>query len=722
VSNEVTIEVKSKDKTDFSGMTRDAKDKFSKVGDEAGKSLGASAKRSSEKGGDDAGRSFFSSLKKWFGGAEKEGSSSGGKTGKGFGSSLKKWFAGEGGGIFSEIGKSGGTVFGSGLLGAIKTPILGPAILAIFGGVIATVMPAIGALAGGALVLGFGAGLAGLGLMMAAKSQAVKEAWAKTLGQVGADMQLISKPFESTLIQISGTFRRTVDAFNPYLQRAFSKMAAPIAGFADDAGHALEGLTPAVGPLTDAFISVLHAVGGALPGAVKSLTDGLTELANSVNKNPQALADLVTGIGNVANDALHLITVLNDVNTGFSDMTGGLSLVDVTMAAVGALIGPLTLTFTALGKGIDLVNAALGRNGENADVSGKSMADAAAKTVALANAHGELGPAAHGAADGTAAAAKAAADDAKKAADAKAATEAWITSLFTLKNLTLGLSGAQISYQQAVDDASASVKENGRQHDINTAKGRANKTALDSVASSANAQTEAMLRSGRGTASAASTAEKSRTQFIQLAQKMGYNKQQAEAMAAAMIAIPNVSREAKLVANKKDLEDKLAAARHALADPKLTATKKAKLEAEVSRLMGAVNAAQNKIDSLHGKTVGITIKYSSTGVNLTTPSSVGRRWAGGTVRGFSGGGTPAGSANREFLVGEEGPEILTMSGGQGHVTPAGDTARRLRGGGGTQTVVLEWAPGVGGRLEDLLMGMFREYVKVRGGNVQEALS
>ena len=50
-------------------------------------------------------------------------------------------------------------------------------------------------------------------------------------------------------------------------------------------------------------------------------------------------------------------------------------------------------------------------------------------------------------------------------------------------------------------------------------------------------------------------------------------------MADALIKIPNVSREAKLTANKKDLDAKLASVKRQLADPKLTATKRAKLEA-----------------------------------------------------------------------------------------------------------------------------------------------
>lgn len=724
--NDVTIKVKAKDETDFGGIKRNAKGQFAKAGDEASKAFTESTRRGSKdteseygKSGERSGNSFLSSVKKWFGRAESEGKSSGDKSGKGFGASIQKWFTGDGSKLFGKGGQIGGEAFSSGFTGILKTPILGPAVAGILAVVLATVMPAVGAIAGGALVAGFGAGIAGLGIVMAAKSEAVKSAWSKTMGQIGADMQLISKPFESTLIGIAGVFQRTVDAFNPYLAKAFAKMAGPIGDFADEAGTALEGLIPMIGPVTDAFDEVLKALGPALKSAVGDLSGGMTDLANSVSKNPQALADMVTGLGDIVRESLDLITTLNNVNTSFSDMTGGVSLVEVALAAVGALLVPLSVTFGALGKGIDLVNAALGRNGSNTAEVGQSMSDAASKVADLANKHEDLAGAAKGTVAPLDAVAKAAAQQKKDIADAKAEFEGYISSLFRSQSLSLSLSGAQIALQAAFDDASSAIKENGHQHDINTAKGRANKSALDGVASAANAQTEAMLRSGQGTASAAKTVEASRAKFIALAEKMGYNAGQAKAMAAAMIAIPNVTREAKLQANKTDLENKLAAARKALADPKLTATKKAKLEATISSLLTQVQTAQNKIDALHGKTVGVTVKYSTTGVNLTNPSSVGRRQTGGSFVGYAGGGSPRANS---FLAGEDGPEIIEMSGGSARVTPSANTRREMRqAGGGVQKVVLEWASGGGGRLEDLLMKMFRDYVKVRGGNVQDAV-
>ena len=95
-------------------------------------------------------------------------------------------------------------------------------------------------------------------------------------------------------------------------------------------------------------------------------------------------------------------------------------------------------------------------------------------------------------------------------------------------------------------------------------------------------------------------------------------------------------RIARIEANKKDLDTKLATAKRQLADPKLTATKRAKLEADIRQLQRQKAIAQRTIDSLHGKTVSVEIKYTSGGVNLTTPSSVGRKAIGGAIHGPGG--------------------------------------------------------------------------------------
>ena len=724
--NEVEIAVKAKDKSDYGPMKAKAKAEGGKAGEEASEAFGKSTKQGSGKAGEEAGKSFGAGIKKWFLGPGKKESEKGGEeSGKGFGSGIKKWFAGDGSKLFGKGGQISGESFSSGLMGMLKTPVLGPLLVAAVGGAAAVALPAVGAVAAGALVTGFGAGLAGLGVVFAARSRKVEAVWTKTLGQLGSDMELLSRPFESTLIHIASYFQRTVDKFNPALAKAFGKMAPMVDGFVDDTARGLERLIPALDPITDAFGKVLDSLGPAFQSMIGDLSAGLIELSRSVQKNPEALADMTAAIGSVVRNAFSMISILNDVNGTFKTLTGGTSL--VTMA-FRALELPMTLISgyaILLNKAFELTGALIGRTGKDVDGAGQSMSDAANKTALLAQGLDKTGAAAqHGAGPVQSMADKITAAK-KAAAEAKERFENFISTLFRFQTLALNLSGAQISFQRSIDDASRSLKENGRTLDITTEKGSQNMEALNGVAQAANGQTEQMIRSGRSTQDAGLQAIKSRENFVKLAMQFGKTRPQAEAMARSMIAIPNVTREAKLRADKRDLDTKLAAARTALADPKLSATKKANLRAEIAQLLTAKAKAQAAIDALQGKTVRlnlVTVRSS-----ISSGSGVGGghevtdgHAAGGYVKGFANGGNPP-APRGKFWVGEKGPELMSMSGGVGRVTPAGNSARQAAhasGGGQQITLVLEITNPTGGEFGDFMIKHLAPRVQQRGGNVQ----
>jgi hypothetical protein len=167
------------------------------------------------------------------------------------------------------------------------------------------------------------------------------------------------------------------------------------------------------------------------------------------------------------------------------------------------------------------------------------------------------------------------------------------------------------------------------------------------------------------------------------------------------------TRTAKLDADKRDLDSKIAAARGALADPKLTATKKAKLEADIAQLLRQKAIAQAAINSLKGKTVVIT--YTAKGVNLTTPSSVGRRAAGGPVK-----------AGQPYIVGEHRPELFVPK-EDGEIIPRVPRASKGSAFGGSSPVRIEIAAGNSSSYTDFLINELRKYIRVNGGDVQVVL-
>jgi len=567
--------------------------------------------------------------------AVKKFEKAGEDSGRSFGAGFKKWLTGRGGKDLNDAGKKGGEAASSGLIGVFKTPVIGPIIIAALAVAVATAMPAVGALAAGGLVSAFGAGLAGLGIVFAAKSVAVKNSWLRTLASMAADMKVLSKPFEATLLEMSGVARRTFAAFKPALLDAFKLLAPTLSTFGDQIGRAFERLAPAVRPLSEAFAEVLSALGPAAQEAVARISVGLQELAASVQANPTALADLVRGIGEVFQLLSEGLVVLNNINGMFERLTGGISLVDVAMKglqfSITATLSPfivLEKAMNALGLKAKDMNQEVSISADTAKLWTQGLTPAAAAAVAAGNASAGAAPKIESLA--------------QKFDRQTAATQRSIDALNRRSNLLLSLSGAEIDYQQAVDDATAAVKANGRTHDLNTQKGRDNQRALDQVAASAIAQRDAMLKANDGNVKAASAAEVGRAAYVKLAVQMGYNKAEAQAMAAQFIKIPNVTRTAKLNANITDLESKLATAKAKLKDPKLTATQRAKLEADIRNIMAGIAAAKAALASVPpSKTVNITVNTYRNMLETVTHKDVGVRAPGQANGGYYPGGVPA---------------------------------------------------------------------------------
>lgn len=581
------------------------------------------------------------------------------------GSSVLHWFTGMGKDVEkagAAAGSAGGNGFLSALTGVLKTPVLGPAVIVgLIAAVTAAAIP-VGAVVAGAIVTGAGAGLAALGVVFAAKSAVIKSIWSKTAADLGAQMRNISKPFESTLSAMSVVARRTFAGLKPQLAGAFQTLGPALSNFGDQLGRAFQKIGPALQPIAGAFSKVLGALGPAMNDVFSKLSSSLTKVSASISKNPTALADFARGIGGLASDLIGFVTDLNNADAAFKRLTG-ISAVTALMwtlrGAVFGVIGPIDLLARGLGKAADAINwyltksPRMGAENQAAAAStnalSSSLAKAAAAHLAHANAALHSAHATHEA--NVAAALLAGAYDRQVAA-----TQKVIDSLNRMSSLLLTLSGSQIAYQQAVDDASAAVKANGKTHDINTQKGRDNKTALDQVAASAIAQRDAMLKANDGNVKAAASATSSRASFVRLAVQMGYTVPQAHAMAASLIKIPNVTRTAKLTANIQDLQAKLAQAQTALKSPHLTATKRAKLEAVISNLQAGIAAAKAALNSLpSSKTVSINVNTYKNMIQTTinkgivaSGTGLPKRAAGGPV-----------TAGQPYMVGEKGPEVWT---------------------------------------------------------------
>ncbi|HEY3559665.1 MAG TPA: hypothetical protein VGL05_19485 [Kribbella sp.] len=568
---------------------------------------------------------------------EKAAEDSGRSFGARFGAGVKRWFVGDGTSVLKQLGQNTGNGFLASLMGALKTPVIGPALLvALIAAATAAAGP-VGAVLAGGIVTAFGAGLGALGLVFAAKSLVVKSIWAKTVAEMGAETRQISKPFEATLSVLAVVARRTFATFKPELAAAFKDLAPVLSSFGDQLGQALGKLAPAIQPLARAFAGVLGAEGPALNDMFSKLASGLTKLSESISKNPTALADFTRGLGGLVDDLLGFLTIMNNADAAFKRFTGGVSAVSAFMGtlrgAVGAVLGPLELTAqgaSKVGDGMNWLAGKLGIGKQVMDQSAEStgtFSDNLLKTAASLTAQTTSAlHSAHANHEANVQAALAAGAFDRQTA----ATNKLLDALNRVSSVLLSQKDAQLGYAQAVADANAAIKQNGKTHADNTQKGRDNQRALLAVAQAAITQRDSMIKANAGTAAAAKTTEAAKANFIKLAQQMGYGSAEARKMADDLIKIPNVSRTAKLNANIKDLEDKLATAKQKLKDPNLTKERKAELTAQIAKLEAGIARAKQALNSVPpSKNVSITTTYTE----IHRVIGSGSRTSGGGVGG-----------------------------------------------------------------------------------------
>lgn len=171
-------------------------------------------------------------------------------------------------------------------------------------------LPVAGAAAAAGLVLGFGAGIAGIGILAAAQSEEVKKAFGSMADDIVKDMRRIAAPLEGTLIGIAGDVRGAFASIAPELKRSFAQIAPVLTQFSGQFFDAFARLEPAIQPLTDAFDDLLSSIGPRLDGFFTNIGDALIHLSDVISSDPDLFAGLFVGLMNVIPLAIDLIADL----------------------------------------------------------------------------------------------------------------------------------------------------------------------------------------------------------------------------------------------------------------------------------------------------------------------------------------------------------------------------------------------------------------------------
>ena len=133
-------------------------------------------------------------------------------------------------------------------------------------------------------------------------------------------------------------------------------------------------------------------------------------------------------------------------------------------------------------------------------------------------------------------------------------------------------------YEEAVDDLTKALKENGKTHDNSTEKGRANNEALDRLAEAAVGYKKAIVEAGTGTKEANRIQAEAKQKLIAAAVAMGYERGEAVKLADKILGIPK----------KADT----------------------KANVESAQAKRVIRELQTQIDRLHGKTVTVGARLS----------------------------------------------------------------------------------------------------------------
>jgi len=290
-------------------------------------------------------------------------------------------------------------------------------------------------------------------------------------------------------------------------------------------------------------------------------------------------------------------------------------------------------------------------------------------------------------------------------------------AIIDLNNVARGALDAQAGFEQSIADATKALQDNGKaltyrngEMDLTTDKSRAEEKALSDLAAKTDAAAEAALKSGQSMDKVNAIYGQGRDKLMALAQQMGLTKQQARDLADQILATPD--KTAQLRGDMSDLQDKLNQVNAALKNA--PSSKVVELRAEKAQLESDLRSVQDEINSLSGKTVTVTTRL----VTVNGDQYAHGGYAHGGIIGAAGGGPRSGFT----WVGEQGPELVRLPYGSS-VIPAGQSAAMAgaaAAGGGAARVQLEINSG-GSRLDDLLLEVLRNAVRIRGGDVQKVL-
>ncbi len=418
---------------------------------------------------------------------------------------------------------------------------------------ITAALPVLSGLIGAAVTGGAaGAGILG-GVALAARDSRVKEAGNTLASNLLANLSTQASPFIQPVLGVIDQVGERFSKNGDKIERIFAnsaKFVEPLGDALLDVGdNLINGLDTAIGragPVMEALNNGFRAIGDSIEGFIDNVTANAEGNAVILDQAFKGVAGTITILGQVLGGVTYIFEQFNSIMPL-------------------SLLGQLNDLFNDTEEVVPKVTLGLKENAAGMQVLGDAQ-EVAAKDLALYN--------------------KALQDNAA-AAEAAASAQ---RSLFD--DLT--------KVGEAEDNATAAAKKNGRTLSENTAKGRANRQSLSSLASAMNGYRTNLEKAGRSTSTVNGVLNTQRNRLIATAQSMGATKSQARALADQLLGIKprsvsvKVNGTAAAASNARNVrqEIELVRSKSVTVTVNVNASRLAAVERRLARV-GAGNAAAN---------------------------------------------------------------------------------------------------------------------------------
>ncbi|HET6636557.1 MAG TPA: hypothetical protein VFH77_16185, partial [Streptomyces sp.] len=426
-------------------------------------------------------------------------------------------------------------------------------------------------------------------------------------------------------------------------------------------------------------LSSLSKIGKEAPPDVNKLTTSLKELGRTGKTTGEAARAFGEDLGGLA-DSLRTLARPSNLDSVQQFLTSLIGMDSTPVANAKEDLNAVDDALTNLVKGgkADLASSAFDRIAKAMRGQGLTTEELRGKLGDYQSALADLALEQDLSADGMGLFGDKATEVQAKLDAQKKSTDGLRLSIQALNDIQRAGLGGMIGFEQAIDDATQSARDNaGALHmvhgqlNLNGEKARDAAKALQDLATKTDSAAAAAHDADGNWNRAAQIYERGRTKLVHLADQMGLTKTQAQRLADQILKTPN--KTAYLRGNLDDLKRKLAEAKKRLRNAPDSQT--AHIKGEIGDLKRAIRAAKRDLRNIPDEHVNVYMQRRFYG-----PSHPGVRASGGVIGGHAAGGGPRSSLT---LVGEQGPELVKLPfGATVHSNPDSRRIMSQAGGGG----------------------------------------